>query len=270
VLLNLERDHKEPSEVLEMFRAFRANTRERVVVGEDPALAPLAHDAIVFGLGDRAQVRGTEVSEEREGSRFRVDGVPFTLPVPGVHNVLNALAAIAACRALDVPLADMAAPLAAFQGVGRRFQSLGVVRGVEVIDDFAHNAAKLRATLSTARPRGKRILAIYQPHGFGPTRFLKDDLIAAFAAGLQAADRLWLLEIFYAGGTAEKTIASADLAAGVRARGKQAEVVGSREELTARVLDAAQPGDVVLVMGARDPTLSDLAHGILEGLHARV
>ncbi len=270
VLLNLERDHKEPREVLEMFRAFRSNTRERLVAGEDEALAPVADGALIFGLTGRAEVRGARVRLERDGSRFEVDGVPFSLPAPGSHNVLNALAAIAACRALELPLAEMAPPLAAFQGVGRRFQSLGTARGVEVVDDFAHNPGKLRATLSTARARGRRILAIYQPHGFGPTRFLRDDLIAAFAAGLHAHDRLWMLPIFYAGGTAERNVSSSELVDGVRARGRQAELATSREELIARVLDAAQPGDVVLVMGARDPSLTDLAHAILEGLHARV
>jgi UDP-N-acetylmuramate--alanine ligase len=269
VVLNLGRDHKEPGEVLGLFQTFRGHTRERMVVGECQGLASLAGGALVFGLGDGAQLRARDIELARDGSRFEVEGVRFDLPVPGRHNVLNALAALAACRVLEVPLAELAAPLAGFQGVGRRFQSLGSARGVEVIDDFAHNPEKLRATFATARLRARRLLAIYQPHGFGPTRFLRDDFIATFAAELGPEDRLWLLEIFYAGGTARRDVSSEELAEGVRARGRRAECMPSRQELVARLVAEARDGDAVLVMGARDPSLTGLAHAILKALGER-
>jgi len=173
VVLNLQRDHREMDEVAEMFRVFRSRAREALVVGEDANLAALADGATVFGFGPRAVLRGEEVRLEPGSSSFRVGEVRFGLPVPGRHNVENALAALAACRALGVPLAALAAPLARFQGVGRRFQSLGHARGVEVVDDFAHNPAKVAAALATAHARAARVLAVYQPHGYGPTRFLR-------------------------------------------------------------------------------------------------
>ncbi len=148
-----------------------------------------------------------------------MNGIRFELPVPGAHNVVNALAAIATCRLLGVELEDMTAPLAGFSGIGRRFQTVGKSRGIEVIDDFAHNADKIAAAIRTAKLRAKRVLAIYQPHGYGPTRFLRRDFVATFARELGAEDRLWMLEVFYAGGTATRDFSAADIVAEIaRAR----------------------------------------------------
>ena len=264
VVLNLQRDHREMAEVAEMFARFRAQSRESFVAGEADNLAPLADGAAVFGFGSGATVRGTGLDLGPDGSRFDVDGVRIELPVPGRHNVENALAAIAACRAVGVETAAMAPALARFRGVGRRFQSLGRARGIEVVDDFAHNPAKIAAALETAQRRAARVLAVYQPHGYGPTRFLRADFVAAFAAALRPEDRLWMLEIFYSGGTAARDFSAADLVAEIAARGRQAEFAPSRDWLVERLADAARPGDLVLVMGARDPSLTDLSRRLLE------
>ncbi|MGH7729939.1 MAG: glutamate ligase domain-containing protein, partial [Candidatus Eiseniibacteriota bacterium] len=268
VVLNLQRDHKEMDEVAAMFATLRGRCREAFVTGEGENLATLAEGATVFGFGPRAQVRGTDVELGPRTSRFRVDDVRFTLPVPGRHNVENALAAIAASRKLDVPLTAMVAPLAGFEGVGRRFQSLGVARGIEVVDDFAHNPAKLVAAIGTAQARasGGRVLAVYQPHGYGPTRFLRPDFVDTFSQALRPEDRLWMLEVYYAGGTATRDFSSADIVAEIAARGTRAEFAPSRESLVEQIAREARAGDLVLVMGARDPSLTDLARGILDGV----
>jgi UDP-N-acetylmuramate--alanine ligase len=213
-------------------------------------------------------VRGTALELKAETSRFEVDGVSFILPVPGRHNIENALGAIAACRALGLRLEEMVAPLARFRGVARRFQSLGVARGVEVVDDFGHNPAKIAASLATAHLRAKRVLAIYQPHGYGPTRFLRNEFVDTFATHTAPGDVVWLLEIFYAGGTAQRDFSAADLVREITARGRHAEFAPSREWLTARIAEEAKPGDLVLVMGARDPSLTPFARGLLAGLEA--
>lgn len=264
VILNLQRDHKEMAEVAAMFATLRARAREALVVGDAENLDALAGGALRFGLTPRADIRGGDVELAVTGSRFRVDGVAFTLKVPGLHNVLNALAAIAVCRTLGVPLAEMAAPLARFQGVGRRFQTIGGARGVKVIDDFAHNADKIAAALATAHLGGRRVLAVYQPHGYGPTRFLRQDFVTTFARELAGNDRLWMLEVFYAGGTASRDFSAAGIVAEIAARGRKAEFAPSRAWLIARIAKEARAGDLVLVMGARDPSLTDLARAILK------
>jgi UDP-N-acetylmuramate--alanine ligase len=266
VILNLQRDHKEVDEVAAMFATLRARTRETLVVGDDAALDPFAGGALRFGLSERAHVRGLDVQMGPQSSRFRVEDTVFELPVPGAHNVMNALAAIAACRAVDVAPPEMAEPLSRFSGIGRRFQTVGRAGGIEVVDDFAHNAEKIAAAIRTAKLRGKRVLAVYQPHGYGPTRFLRQDFVRTFSDELDADDRVWMLEVFYAGGTATRDFSAADIIEEIEARGTQAAFAPSREWLIERIAEDATEGDIVLVMGARDPSLSAFAKDILGAL----
>ncbi|NOT35142.1 MAG: L,D-transpeptidase family protein [Candidatus Eisenbacteria bacterium] len=259
VVLNLQKDHRAMDEVQVMFRTFERRALEAFVCGDDPALAALRREAAARGLDARSFAAVEAVELDPDGSEFTVAGVRFRLPAPGAHNLENARAAIAACQAVGVPLDAMVTPLAEFQGVARRFQQVGRGHGVEVIDDFAHNPAKLRAAIATAQRRAARVFAIYQAHGYGPTRFLRPDLVQAFAEALRPEDRLWLLEIFYAGGTAVRDFSAADLVAEVSARGARAEFAPTRGWLVDRLATETRPGDLVLVMGARDPSLSDFA-----------
>ncbi|MBK8724805.1 MAG: L,D-transpeptidase family protein [Holophagaceae bacterium] len=266
VVLNLQKDHKEEAVVAEMFRTFKDHTREAFVTGEADNLADLRTSATTFGFRPGATLRGEGVVLEAGASRFTVDGVPFELQVPGLHNVENALAALAACRSLGIALEGLVAPLKNFQGVGRRFQVLGARNGITVVDDFGHNPAKIAASLRTARLRAARILAVFQPHGFGPLRFLRTDLAEMFAAELRAEDRLWLLEAHYAGGTAIRDISSRDLVTDLLARNCHAGFAETREALVEDLAAQARPGDLILVMGARDPSLTDLGLTILAAL----
>jgi UDP-N-acetylmuramate-alanine ligase len=117
------------------------------------------------------------------------------------------------------------------------------------------------------RPPG-RVLAVYQPHGYGPTRFLRRDFVETFATALRPDDRLWMLEVFYAGGTATRDFSAADIAAEIAARGAAAEFAPSREWLIERLAAEAREGDLVLVMGARDPSLTQFALEVLVRLGA--
>jgi UDP-N-acetylmuramate--alanine ligase len=263
VVLNLQRDHKEMTVVAEMFATLRARVREALVVGEAENLDRFSGGALRFGFGPRADIRGDDVELGPPSSRFRVGDTQFVLQVPGAHNVANAIAAIATCRVLGVALEDMVRPLANFAGIGRRFQSVGKARGVEVIDDFAHNAEKIAAAIRTAKLRARRVLAIYQPHGYGPTRFLRRDFVATFSRELGPDDRLFMLEVYFAGGTATRDFSSADIVAEIAALGTNAEFAPSRDWLVGRIAREVKPGDLVLVMGARDPSLSELAGAIL-------
>lgn len=266
VFLNLTKDHKEISVLKEIMLKFRANAVRALVNADDPCLSGMQPDR-TFGLA-QGDVRAEILELAADRSRFQVQGEEFVLPLPGRHNIANAVAAIAACLGEGVSLADCRRALAGYQGVARRFQSLGRARGVEVVDDFAHNPAKIAATLEAARPRGQRLLAVYQPHGFAPTRMLKNELIEAFAAGLRPEDRLWLADIYYVGGTASKDISSLDLVEPLRKLGVSASHAPDREALAAQIAAQAKAGDLVLVMGARDPSLSDFAKAVFKALQA--
>ncbi len=265
VVLNLQRDHKEPEVVLEMFRRFQLQCREAFVVGEGEPLREFQSQAVVTGLGPKAYVPPEDLVLGPQGSSFRLEGVSFTLPCPGRHNVENALAALATCRVLGVPLGDLVEPLARFQGVGRRFQVLGTHRGVTVVDDFAHNPAKVAAALATAQLQAPRVLAVFQPHGFGPLRFMRQELVDVLCAGLRPQDRVWMLEVFYAGGTAERTLTSHEVVDDLVARGAAAAWV-DRSHLAETLAVEAQAGDLILLMGARDPSLGELAMKLLRAL----
>lgn len=272
LVLNLGLDHKQPDEILAMFRTFRARTRGPFVVADEPNLADLHAGAVLFGAEPSAAesaFRATDIRLAPRGAAFSVRGTGFTLTQPGRHNVLNATAAIAACAQTGVAVPDMAAPLAAFGGIARRFQSLGTAGGVEVIDDFAHNPDKIAAALAAAHGRlgpDGRVLAVFQPHGYGPTRFLRDALIAAFANHLGPGDVLWMPEIFFAGGTVTRDISSADLVRGIADGGRDARFEPGRSHLPPLIAAEAHPGDLVLVMGARDPGLTAFGQECLRAL----
>ncbi len=275
VVLNLGLDHKQPDEILAMFRTFRERTRGPFVCAADDNLAALHKGAVLFGAepgAAGAAFRATDIELSPRAAGFRLQGQPFGLSQPGRHNVLNATAAIAACARAGLALPDMAAPLAGFGGIARRFQGLGEAKGVEVIDDFAHNPDKIAAALATAHGRvrpGGRVLAFFQPHGFGPTRFLRDALVAAFSDHLAADDVLWLPEIFFAGGTVVRDISSADLVAAIVKVGRDARFENDRAGIAPLIAAEARPGDVVLVMGARDPSLTGFARDCLAAIAAR-
>jgi UDP-N-acetylmuramate-alanine ligase len=170
--LNIGRDHKEMEALRRVFTTFRRNTRGPFLVGEDVDLervsetetSPLGEGVEVFGLGKDCDLRADEVDLSPDRSRFRIAQISFDLSVPGLHNVRNAVAAAAACRAAGVDLPEAARALAGFRGVARRFQVVGRVRGVEVVDDFAHNPDKIGASLAAARARGMRS---FNPTGSG-------------------------------------------------------------------------------------------------------
>jgi UDP-N-acetylmuramate-alanine ligase len=269
VILNLGLDHKAPDEVMVMFQTFKNNVGGPLVVAAEANLAALTEGAELFGIGEDARP-GTwarDVKLRPNGSDFLVDGVPFHLPVPGLFNVKNATAAIAVCRSCGIDPKQMVSALANFAGVARRFVSVGSAAGVEVIDDFAHNPDKIAAALGAAHDRVTRaqgrVLAVFQPHGFGPTRFLREALVETFATELNPDDILWLPEIFFAGGTVTRDISSGDLVDEIRRRGRDARFLAAREALPAAIAAEARPQDLVLVMGARDPSLTEFCKMVL-------
>jgi UDP-N-acetylmuramate--alanine ligase len=148
--------------------------------------------------------------------------------------------------------------------VARRFSVTRTVQNIHVVDDFAHNPAKIAAVVRASRGLAERVLAVYQPHGFGPTRFLKDEYIATFRTAFRPDDSLYLLPIYYAGGTAQKDISSEDIIQGLGPVAFRAETAPDRDELLTRLKADAGPGDCVLLMGARDPSLPGLVRKIVE------
>ncbi len=267
VVLNLGLDHKSPAEILAMFTTFQDNVQGPLVVADEPNLKTLHDGNALFGIGPGPGTRALDLALLPAGATFTIDGVAFQLQVPGAYNVLNAAAAVAVCSAAGVSAEQAASALADFTGVARRFQSVGRARDIEVIDDFAHNPDKIAAALGAARTRTEgRVLAVFQPHGYGPTRFLREALVDTFSTELRPHDVLWMPEIFFAGGTVTRDISAGDLIEEIGQRQRDARFIALRNDLPAAIAAEARPGDLVLVMGARDPSLTGFCRDILTAL----
>jgi len=210
---------------------------------------------LTYGLGEACDVRAESVALRAQGSSFELRSYGealglVTLCIPGLHNVANATGAAALALSLDVAAQDILAGLASFAGVARRFQLKGVLANdISVIDDYAHHPTEVAAAVETARGTGRRVVAAFQPHLFSRTR----DLAPQFAQALLAADAIFLAPVYGARETPEPGVDSSLIAAAIQAAGRSGVVlVDQLAELSQMLLAAAQPGDLILTMGAGD------------------
>ncbi|MEL7491580.1 MAG: Mur ligase family protein [Pseudomonadota bacterium] len=276
VLNNISLDHKSMDELRALFGEFVGKAETAVINRDDAEAAALT--AAVNGrvlshsLTDAAaDFHAGEITPEPFGVSFTAHGpegarARVALTMPGRHNVSNALAALCAAHAGGIALADAAASLSRFEGVKRRFELVGAANGVTVIDDFGHNPDKIAATLRTLHDFPGRLLIMFQPHGFGPLKKMKQEFIDCFSHHLKPDDHLLMPQPVYYGGTVDRAVTSKDIAAGVRAAGRNAQAFETRDDCGAKLLDLARDGDRIIVMGARDDTLSEFAAGLVASL----
>jgi UDP-N-acetylmuramate--alanine ligase len=274
---NIALDHKSMDELRRLFADFTAKAGLAVLNLDNDETARLAADVpaarrLTYSLGNpAADLLAADIRPAPDGIRFTVreaGGAPVavSLRVPGRHNVANALAALATAKACGMALDEAAAALADFTGIRRRLETVGSAGGVTVIDDFGHNPDKIAATLETLHEFPGRLLVLFQPHGFGPLRLMKDGFISCFSGHLKAEDVLIMPDPVYYGGTVERTVTSTDIVEGVKAGGRDARFFPGRQACGEALLALARPGDRLVVMGARDDTLATFAQGLLAQL----
>ncbi|ROI07879.1 UDP-N-acetylmuramate--L-alanine ligase [Chryseobacterium sp. H3056] len=269
LLLNIDKDHQEIEELQDLFTIFKNNTTGLFVVNQSNTLAKelSANAANDFGFetniagysAENFQQNGLELTFEVKGQKFKMNSL-------GQHSVENATAAIAVANQIGVDLETCAESLEKYEGIYRRHQILGKKNGVWVIDDYAHNPAKCAASIKACQPLAKKVIAWFQPHGYGPTRFLKDDFIKEISEALRPEDEIWMSEIFYAGGTAVKDISANDLIEGIKNTGKNAHFIEDRNNLLKALQPELKEGTLLLLMGARDPSLELFCKNIFENL----
>jgi UDP-N-acetylmuramate--alanine ligase len=269
---NISRDHAELDALRAQFAAFAGSCRRLLVNARCPEAAALGHraNAVTYGAAPNADARLDVLSVGPARAcgilTCGADALTLDVPQPGLHNLENAAAAAVIALELGLTPHEIADGLKRFPGVARRFEVVGTTpAGIRVVDDYAHNGEKLRAALTTAQAGAPRVVAVFQPHGFGPARFLRPELRELLPAILRPADRFCYAEIFYAGGTVAKDVSSRMLAADL----PPALACGYAESHDAArrwVVAEACPGDTVLVMGARDPDLPRLARDIYASL----
>jgi len=278
VVNNISLDHKPLDELRRLFRDFVAKAQTAVLNLDNEETAALARGlkpghAMTYSLRTaQADLLASTPTPAPAGIVFKVkaretgETVTVELKVPGLHNVSNALAALCVVRVCGIGLAEAASHLSKFSGIRRRLEVVGTANDVTVIDDFAHNPDKIAATLRTLHGFPGRLLLMFQPHGYGPIRLMRDALVDCFARGLNDADVLLMPEPVYFGGTVDRSVGSREIITAVEQRGRTALGFPDRDGCGDALVRLARRGDRIVIMGARDDSLSQFARALLRRL----
>ncbi len=280
VITNIDREHLDHYEDIEAIRKAFLYFANRVpfygvsvMCADDPHVRSLLPEVrkrtLLYGTHESAEIRGTDVTLTPRGVHFEVVAAgralgAIELQVPGRHNALNALAAVAVGLELQIAFGHIAEALGSFGGVGRRFEIRGDVEGVRVVDDYGHHPTEIAATLAAARSAGGRVLVLFQPHRYSRTAALREEFGTCFTD----ADRAWVLEVYSAGESPLPDSDAASLVASAHRHGAAhvAHAASSADAIAAMVADAKR-GDTLLTLGAGD--VWKLADELVAGLRAR-
>jgi UDP-N-acetylmuramate--alanine ligase len=269
LLLNVDKDHKEIDVLIDIFKTFREHSQKFIVNRSHPLAASLSADAsldFAHDPGTGAGFEGADFLQQGLETTFTINSVPFSLHAIGKHNMENAVAAATVAACAGVPLETSARALSHYEGIYRRHQVWGQKDGVVLIDDYAHNPVKCAASIRACQPVAPKLIAWFQPHGYAPTKFLRQDFIDEISAAVRPGDEVWMSEIFYAGGTATKDISANDLIQDLKQRGVQAYFVEDRKDLVDTLRPHFTDDCVLLLMGARDPSLEHFAAEVWQQL----
>src|ERR1700691_261438 len=278
VVNNISLDHKPLDELRRLFRDFVAKAQNAVFNLDNEETAALAGGlklghAVTYSLRTaQADLLASAPIPAPAGIVFKVkaretgETVPVELKVPGLHNVSNALAALCVARVCDVGLAEAASHLSKFSGIRRRLEVVGTANNVTVIDDFAHNPNKIADTPQPRLEFPGRLWLMFQPHGYGPIRLMKGALVDRFARELNQADVLLMPEPVYFRGTVDRSVGSREIMSAIKQRGRNALAFPDRDGCGDALVRLARRGDRIVIMGARDDSLSQFARALLRRL----
>jgi UDP-N-acetylmuramate--alanine ligase len=260
IIASLSLDHNLIEKTAEMFETLSRNTKEMTIIsGDDDNLRHCRFDKpIKFSIDTKSEYQAKAIEYQSFKTIFKLHGVNFKISLPGKYNLYNALSCIALLSEMGVKLKDIGKILPSFSGIDRRSDIYLNNGKYLVIDDYAHNPHKISCLMESIRKIRHRVCYIFQPHGFGPTRLMKQGYIETFIKNLRDEDHLILLPIYYAGGTSVKDISSEDLLNEIKAAGKSIEVLHERSLLFNRLKE----WDNYVVFGARDESLAEFAREI--------
>lgn len=278
VILNIGTDHYPKEELAAVFREFLKKVRKGAVV-EDKVYEALGKDAFsglevrIFSANADFRSSIGQIDWRLSGYKAGKDGVrafindryELKLPAPGIHTAANALAILALLELLGVETEKTLEAVSSFNGVWRRFDFAGTMSGgLRIYDDYAHNVEKICSCVSAAREISSgRIFAVFQPHGYGPLGFMKDELLPALEKNMRENDVFSLLPVYYAGGTSSFKPTSEEVISEFVSKGKNKYLYfPDRASAVEYVIKNAGPDDLLLIMGARDNSLSDWAKSI--------
>jgi len=279
VVTNISLDHKSLEELRAHFQSYITRTVTKVILNADcaeiDALQLPSEKTLTFSSqGAAADFRAQDLRCTKDGISFVLQAgaaeVPVALPVLGEHNIANAVSAMSLTTQLGVTLEEAATALATFPGIQRRLQVVRDKNDITIIDDFGHNPDKIRATICALTPLFDRVVIFFQPHGFGPTKLMRQGYIDTFNRFMRATDLVLMPDIYVAPGSEDQVtrdIASEDLLSEITVC--KTLHMHTRARFKLWVQDNARAGDAIVVMGARDPSLSELASELLASDRAR-
>lgn len=268
LLLNVERDHKEESELMELFSTFKSHTKKAFIVNSNyPITMSLSqNESYNFGTKGNPGIKGSGFEQDGFSIKFNVNGVPCSINAIGTHNMENALAAIAAAVQTGITVEQAVEAIKDFSGIYRRASLVRAdqERHLYVVDDFAHNPSEVASAIKACQSITGKVIAYFQPHGFGPLRFMHKELGELVAATLRPNDIFVIGDVYYAGGTVNRDISPEIVSQAIQNLGKNAIFAKDKESCKAEILKNTPERDcTILIMGARDPKLSDYAQSFI-------
>lgn len=271
VINNITLDHKPIEELQALFKSFALRAKKGIVYNKDcknsTILKHTHTNAKSFSITDSsADFYASNITPIENQTLYTYDNQTYKLNLIGSFNVANALCAIACCSLLGIDAHSSCKILETFLGTKRRLEVLGTKNNITIIDDFAHNPDKVSASMSALKSYEGRLIIMFQPHGFAPMRMMGKQIMESFASYMSSNDILLVPEIFFAGGTVKKDITSEDLVNHAQSLNKNALFFETREQLKQHILKIATPKDRIVLMGARDNSITDMGLEILEKL----
>ena len=261
LILNVDIDHKALDELIHIFNTFADNSHTLITNATDTIASQFSRgQQYDFCWEKQCGFSGSNFSMDWQGISFTLNGLPVNIPLLGKHNAMNALAAIAASTCAGVSTQKAIQALETFRGIARRMQI--IYRGINfsIIDDYAHNPSKIRASIETAQHLGNQVIAWFQPHGFSPLKLWGNELVKTIASTMRPQDIFVMSRVYYAGGTAPKDVNPQDYIKQMKDQGVNAYYLELRKALPDLIREKARPHTVVLLMGARDPLLDYFAN----------
>lgn len=271
VVNNITLDHKSIEELQQLFGDFVAKGKSGAVINKDnensePILNLNPH-TLTFSIKDKtADFYAEKITPVPDGTKYTYNKKSYKLNLIGAFNVANAMCAVACCSLLGIKPEDSCKILEDFLGAKRRLEVLGKTNDITVIDDFAHNPDKVAASMSALKSYKGRLILMFQPHGFSPMRLMGKEIMDSFIEAMSEDDILLLPEIFFAGGTVKKDISSLDLVNYAKRHNVNARYFATRDELKDYILEIARKNDRIVLMGARDNSITDMGFELLEKL----
>jgi len=273
ILNNIALDHKPVEELKPIFKMFLDQSERQVLNIDNQAVFEMSSDYVASALtvgidNEKAQLRAVNLKPSPTGISAEIQYVQtgetgqISLQVNGRHNVENALCAIGAALLSGVSLRESCHSISEFTGVGRRLQTIKNVNNISVIDDFAHNPDKITASLRSLNEFSGRLLVMFQMHGYKPFQLMRHELLSAFVEGLKEGDKFFMPDVLFMGGTADKAYTSQMFIEECKSKKLSAFYAPTREEIGHMIEQEAKSGDRIVIMGARDDTLTEFAKGL--------